>query len=86
MCFINIYTFYVHSLTAEEVKRSGKAKKTDKHASSKENNLERHVEVSTANADEIPSVDEDSSRGMKSNILLLSFDLSDTILLVFSSS
>ncbi|XP_004953785.1 calponin homology domain-containing protein DDB_G0272472 isoform X1 [Setaria italica] len=53
---------------AKEV-RSGKAKKTDKHASSKENNLERHVEVGTANANEIPSVDEDSSRGMKKWIL-----------------
>ncbi|CAN6233615.1 unnamed protein product [Urochloa humidicola] len=53
----------------KEVKRSGKAKKTDKHASSKENNLERHVEVGTENAEEIPSVDEDCSRGMKKWIL-----------------
>ncbi|KAG0534307.1 hypothetical protein BDA96_04G268500 [Sorghum bicolor] len=54
-----------------EVKKTGKAKKKDKHASCKDNNnnLERHVEVSTANADEIPSVDEDCSRGMKKWIL-----------------
>lgn len=52
-----------------KVKKSGKAKKTDKDASSKENNLEGNVEVSTANADEIPSVDEDCSRGMKKWIL-----------------
>lgn len=53
-----------------EVKKPGKAKKKDKHASRKDNNnLERHVEVSTANADEIPSVDEDCSRGMKKWIL-----------------
>ncbi|XP_066319425.1 uncharacterized protein [Miscanthus floridulus] len=53
-----------------EVKKSGKAKKKDKHASRKDNNnLERHVEVSTANSDEIPSVDEDCSRGMKKWIL-----------------
>jgi len=61
-------------LTAEELKRFGKAK-TNKHASSKDNNLERHVEVDTANTDEIPSVDKDCSRGMKSNMLLLSFNL-----------
>ncbi|KAG2653700.1 vicilin-like seed storage protein At2g18540 isoform X1 [Panicum virgatum] len=52
----------------KELKRFGKAK-TNKHASSKDNNLERHVEVDTANADEIPSVDEDCSRGMKKWIL-----------------
>jgi len=77
MCCINIYTFFlghVHLLTAEELKKSNKAK-SNKHASSKDNNLERHVEVDTANTDEIPSVDEDCSRGMKSNMLLLSFDL-----------
>jgi len=61
-------------LTAEELKKSNKAK-SNKHASSKDNNLERHVEVDTANTDEIPSVDEDCSRGMKSNMLLLSFNL-----------
>ncbi|KAJ1280847.1 hypothetical protein BS78_04G263500 [Paspalum vaginatum] len=52
-----------------KVKKSGKAKKIDKDASSKENDLERNVEVSTANADEIPSVDDDCSRGMKKWIL-----------------
>lgn len=62
----------VHLLTAETVKRSGKAK-ADKHASSKESNLEMHFEVGTANADEISSVDEDCSKGMKSNILVLFF-------------
>ena len=61
-------------MTAEELKRSGKAK-TNKHASSKDNNMEKHVEVDTANADEIPSVDEDCSREVKSNMFLLSFDL-----------
>nr|CAB3450956.1 unnamed protein product [Digitaria exilis] len=50
------------------VKRSGKAK-ADKHASSKESNLEMHFEVGTANADEISSVDEDCSKGMKKWIL-----------------
>nr|CAB3447805.1 unnamed protein product [Digitaria exilis] len=50
------------------VKRSGKAK-ADKHASSKESNLEMHFEVGTANADEITSVDEDCSKGMKKWIL-----------------
>ena len=65
---------HVHLLTAEELKKSNKAK-SNKHASSKDNNLERHVEVDTANTDEIPSVDEDCSRGMKSNMLLLSFNL-----------
>lgn len=53
-----------------EVKKSGKAKKKDKHASRKDNNnLEGHVDVSAANADEIPLVDEDCSRGMKKWIL-----------------
>jgi len=71
-CFL----WHVCSLIAVEVKKSGKAKKKDKHASRKDNNnLERHVEVSTANSDEIPSVDEDCSRGMKSNVLLLSSDI-----------
>lgn len=66
-----------------EVKKSGKAKKKDKHASRKDNNnLEGHVDVSAANADEIPLVDEDCSRGLKSNVLLLSSDIWDTILLV----
>uniref|UniRef100_A0A0A8YDF0 Ribosomal RNA-processing protein 7 C-terminal domain-containing protein n=1 Tax=Arundo donax TaxID=35708 RepID=A0A0A8YDF0_ARUDO len=53
----------------KKVKKSGKANKTDDHASNKENNLERHVEVDTANVDEIPSVDEDCSRGMKKWIM-----------------
>ena len=77
MCCINIYTFFlghVHLLTAEELKKSNKVK-SNKHASSEDNNLERHVEVDTANTDEIPSVGEDCSRGMKSNMLLLSFNL-----------
>uniref|UniRef100_A0A0A9AKA9 Ribosomal RNA-processing protein 7 C-terminal domain-containing protein n=1 Tax=Arundo donax TaxID=35708 RepID=A0A0A9AKA9_ARUDO len=52
----------------KKVKKSRKANKTDKHASKKEN-LESHVEVDTANVDEIPSVDEDCSRGMKKWIL-----------------
>ncbi|XP_062220186.1 uncharacterized protein LOC133919713 [Phragmites australis] len=53
----------------KKVKKSGKADNTDSHASSKENNLEKHVEIGTANVDEIPSVDEDYSRGMKKWIL-----------------
>jgi hypothetical protein len=67
----------LYSLVTEKVKKSGKAKKTDKHAASIENNMERHVEVSAANVDgtadvdEIPSVDEDCSRGMKSKIFSL---------------
>ncbi|TVU28331.1 hypothetical protein EJB05_19846 [Eragrostis curvula] len=56
-------------IKTKKVKKSGKANKTDKHAASKENNLEMHVEVSTANVDEIASVDEDCSRGMKKWIL-----------------
>jgi len=52
----------------KELKKSNKAK-SNKYASSKDNNLERHVEVDTANTDEIPSVDEDCSRGMKKWIL-----------------
>jgi ribosomal RNA-processing protein 7 len=54
-------------LTVEKTKKSGKSSKKDKHESSRENKLDRHGEVDTANVDEIQSVDEDCSRGMKSN-------------------
>ena len=40
---------------------------TDMLVSVREDNLERHVEVDTANVDEIASIDEDCSMGMKSN-------------------
>ncbi|KAK3156056.1 hypothetical protein QOZ80_2AG0102220 [Eleusine coracana subsp. coracana] len=62
-------------IKTKKIKKSGKANKADKHAASKENNIESHVEVTTANVDgtedvdEIPSVDEDCSRGMKKWIL-----------------
>jgi ribosomal RNA-processing protein 7 len=51
----------------KKTKKSGKSSKKDKHESSRENKLDRHGEVDTANVDEIQSVDEDCSRGMKSN-------------------
>ncbi|KAG8059557.1 hypothetical protein GUJ93_ZPchr0002g25838 [Zizania palustris] len=61
----------------KKVKKSGKSNKKDKHASDKkdkysldnENELERRVELDTANADEIQSIDEDCSSGMKKWIL-----------------
>ncbi|KAL6911414.1 hypothetical protein ACP4OV_000219 [Aristida adscensionis] len=53
----------------KKVKKSGEAKKTDGLASRKENTLKSHDEVGTADVDEIPSVDEDCSRGMKKWIL-----------------
>lgn len=53
----------------KKVKKSGENNKKDKHSSRKENKLERCVEVDTANVDEIQSVDEDCSRGMKKWIL-----------------
>ena len=39
----------------------------------REDNLEMHVEVDNANVDEIASVDEDCSRGMKSNVCTSDF-------------
>ncbi|KAL6635057.1 hypothetical protein ACP70R_027728 [Stipagrostis hirtigluma subsp. patula] len=51
----------------KKVKKSEETNKIDRHASSKE--LDSHVEVGTADVDEIPSVDEDCSRGMKKWIL-----------------
>ncbi|KAL5207594.1 hypothetical protein ABZP36_032029 [Zizania latifolia] len=53
----------------KKVKKSGKSNK-DKHALDNENELERRVELDTANADEIQSVDEDCSSGMKKWILV----------------
>ncbi|KAL5211176.1 hypothetical protein ABZP36_022023 [Zizania latifolia] len=53
----------------KKVKKSGKSNKKDKHASDVENKLERCVELDTANVEEIQSVDEDCSRGMKKWIL-----------------
>ncbi|KQK01500.1 DNA ligase 1 isoform X2 [Brachypodium distachyon] len=53
----------------KKVKRSGKVNRTDRHASTTENNLERNVEVDVADVDEIPSVNEDFSRGMNKWIL-----------------
>lgn len=53
----------------KKVKQSGEVSRTDMQVSISENNLESHVEVDTANVDEIASVDEDCSRGMKKWIL-----------------
>jgi hypothetical protein len=39
----------------------------------REDNLEAHVEVDTADVDEIASVDEDCSRGMKSTVYTSDF-------------
>jgi hypothetical protein len=63
------------------VKQSGEVNTTDMQVSIREDNLERHVEVDTADVvevdtadvDEIASVDEDCSRGMKSNATLINF-------------
>ncbi|KAM3243447.1 hypothetical protein ACQJBY_055402 [Aegilops geniculata] len=52
----------------EKVKQSGEVNGTDMQVSVREDNLEVH-EVDTANVDEIASVDEDCSRGMKKWIL-----------------
>ncbi|XP_052141581.1 eukaryotic translation initiation factor 5B [Oryza glaberrima] len=53
----------------KKTKKSGKSSKKDKHESSRENKLDRHGEVDAANVDEIQSVDEDCSRGMKKWVL-----------------
>ncbi|CAM0944408.1 unnamed protein product [Alopecurus aequalis] len=53
----------------KKVKQSGEVNRTDMQVSIREDNLERHVEVDTANVDQIASVDEDCSRGMKKWIL-----------------
>ncbi|KAK1619652.1 hypothetical protein QYE76_025169 [Lolium multiflorum] len=61
----------------KKVKQSGEVNTTDMQVSIREDNLERHVEVDTADVvevdtadvDEIASVDEDCSRGMKKWIL-----------------
>ncbi|KAE8811925.1 calponin homology domain-containing protein [Hordeum vulgare] len=52
----------------KKVKQSGEVNKIDTQVSVREDNLEMH-EVDTANVDEIASVDEDCSRGMKKWIL-----------------
>uniref|UniRef100_A0A453PGN0 Ribosomal RNA-processing protein 7 C-terminal domain-containing protein n=1 Tax=Aegilops tauschii subsp. strangulata TaxID=200361 RepID=A0A453PGN0_AEGTS len=52
----------------EKVKQSGEVNGIDMQVSVREDNLEVH-EVDTANVDEIASVDEDCSRGMKKWIL-----------------
>ncbi|KAM3225337.1 hypothetical protein ACQJBY_058225 [Aegilops geniculata] len=52
----------------KKVKQSGEVNGTDMQVSVREDNLEVH-EVDTANVDEIASVDEDCSRGMKKWIL-----------------
>lgn len=76
------------SLVAEKVKKSGKANKSDKHEASKQNDMEGHVEVSTANVDgtadvdEIPSVDEDCSKGMKSNSFTFEFHLRELFIVL----
>uniref|UniRef100_A0A0D9VAH0 Ribosomal RNA-processing protein 7 C-terminal domain-containing protein n=1 Tax=Leersia perrieri TaxID=77586 RepID=A0A0D9VAH0_9ORYZ len=53
----------------KKIKKSEKINKKDKHASNKEGKMSRLVEVDNANVDEIESVDEDCSRGMKKWIL-----------------
>ncbi|VAI60420.1 unnamed protein product [Triticum turgidum subsp. durum] len=52
----------------KKVKQSGEVNRTDMQVSVREDNLEEH-EVDTADVDEIASVDEDCSRGMKKWIL-----------------
>lgn len=52
----------------KKVKQSGEVNTTDMQVSVREDNLEMH-EVDTTNVDEIASVDEDCSRGMKKWIL-----------------
>ena len=61
-----------HALDAEKVKQSGEVNRTDMQVSVREDNLEEH-EVDTADVDEIASVDEDCSRGMKSNVYTSGF-------------
>uniref|UniRef100_A0A0D9VAG9 Ribosomal RNA-processing protein 7 C-terminal domain-containing protein n=1 Tax=Leersia perrieri TaxID=77586 RepID=A0A0D9VAG9_9ORYZ len=56
-------------IPSEKIKKSEKINKKDKHASNKEGKMSRLVEVDNANVDEIESVDEDCSRGMKKWIL-----------------
>uniref|UniRef100_A0ACD5ZJF5 Uncharacterized protein n=1 Tax=Avena sativa TaxID=4498 RepID=A0ACD5ZJF5_AVESA len=53
----------------KKVKQSGVVNTTHMQVSVREDNLERHVEFDTADVDEIASVDEDCSRGMKKWIL-----------------
>ncbi|KAF7085679.1 hypothetical protein CFC21_089080 [Triticum aestivum] len=52
----------------KKVKQSGEVNRTDMQVSVREDNLEEH-EVDTADVDEIASVDEDCSRGIKKWIL-----------------
>ncbi|KAG8072235.1 hypothetical protein GUJ93_ZPchr0006g40818 [Zizania palustris] len=54
---------------SQKVKKSGKGNKKDKNSSDKENKLEMCFELDTANVEEIQSVDDDCSRGMKKWIL-----------------
>lgn len=54
----------------EKLKRVGKSKRSD-HVSEKNVKLEKLAEVDSEKVDEISSVDEDCTRGMKSMLLFI---------------